>query len=90
MFISNKSIFSTEKLWKQIKNNLSSMSASILDVDIANNCIFMLGGVTLGQSGSSVSEHIGMHVFGKVVSYGSFGTPEKSTSPSNDFYAQKL
>ena len=45
------------------------MSASILVVDIAYNCIehFCLEGyVTLGQSGWSVSDHIEIHVFGKV------------------------
>ena len=79
-----------KKRWKQIKNNLSSISASILVVDIADNCIFWLGGVTLGQSGWSTSEHIVMHVFGKVVSHGPFGTPGRSTSPSNDFYTKNL
>ena len=64
------------------------MSASILIADIADNCIFLLGGVTLGQSGWSSSEHIGMNVFGKVVSYGHLGTPGRSTSPSNDFYTK--
>ena len=59
-----------------MKNNLSGMSASILVVDIADNCILLLGGVTLGQSGWSVSKHIGMIVPGEVpgvVSYGLLG-----------------
>ena len=43
------------------------MSVSILVVDIADDCIFFLGEVTLGQSGWSISEHIGMHVSRKVV-----------------------
>ena len=75
---------------KTNKNNLSSMSASILVVDIADNCIFLLGGVTLGQSGWSTSKHIEMLVFGKVVAYGPLGTPGRSTSPSNYFYARNL
>ena len=66
------------------------MSASIHVADIADNCIFLLGGVTLGQSGWSSSKHIGMNVFGNVVSYGHLGTPGRSTSPSNDFYAKNL
>ena len=67
------------------------MYASILVVDIADNCIFSLGGVTLGQSGWSIGEHIGMHVFEKLVSYGPFGTPGRSmSSPSNDFYTKNL
>ena len=41
------------------------MSASILVAYIADNCIFLLGGVTLGQSGWSSSEHIGMNVLEK-------------------------
>ena len=50
-----------------MENCLSSMSASILVAYIAVNCIFSLGGVTLGQSGWSVSKYIGLHVLGKVV-----------------------
>ena len=80
----------SKKRWKQIKNNLSSMHASIPVVDIADNYIFLLGGVTLCQSGWSVSKHIGMHVFGKVASYGPFGTPGRSSSPSNDSFTKKL
>ena len=60
------------------------MSTSIRVVDIGDNCIFLLGGVTLGQFGWSVSKHTGVHVFGKVVSCGQFGTPGRSTSPSNE------
>ena len=69
---------------------LYRMSVSILVVDIADNCIFLLGGVTLGQSGWSISKHIEMHVFGKVLSYGLFGTPGRSTSPSIDFYTKNF
>ena len=64
------------------------MAASIRIAYIADNCIFLLGGVTLGQSGWSSSVHIEMNVFGKVVSYGHLGTPGRSTSPSNDFYTK--
>ena len=64
------------------------MSALIHVVDTVDNSKFLLGGVTLGQSGWSVSEHIGMHIFGKVVSYGPFGTSGRSTSPSNNFYTK--
>ena len=64
------------------------MSASLRVVNIADNCIFLIGGVTLGQSGWSFSEHIGMRVFGKVVSYGHLGTHGRSTSPSNDCYTK--
>ena len=49
---------------------------------MADNCIFLLVRVTLGQSGWSISEHIGMRFFGKVVSYGHLGTSGRSTSPS--------
>ena len=73
----------------QMKNNLSSMSASILVVVIADNCIFLLvRRVTLGQSEWSVSKHIKMHIFGKVVSYGPFETLGRSASQSNDFYTK--
>ena len=41
--------------------------------------IFLLRGVTLGQSGRSTSERIELLVFGKVVSYGLRGTPGRST-----------
>ena len=63
------------------------MCASILVVDIADNCIFLLGGVTLGQSGDQVVNLLEciMHVFGKVVTCGLFETPARSTLPSNDF-----
>ena len=54
-----------------------SMFAWIVFADMADNCIFLLGGVTLGQSGWSISEHIGMRVFGKVVSYGHLGNSWK-------------
>ena len=57
------------------------MFASILDVNIADNCIFLLG-VSLGDQ--SVSEHIGIHVCGEEMSYGLFGTPGRSTSPPNE------
>ena len=50
------------------------MYASLLILDVTDNCVFRLGGVILGQSGWSIIEHIEMHVFGKVVSYGSFET----------------
>ena len=82
-------VYKKNECWKQIKNYLSSMSAPILIANIADNCIFLLGGVTLGQSGWSIREHIGMNVFGKVVSYGHLGTPGRSSSPSNDFYTKK-
>ena len=38
-------------------------------------CSRKLNIFALGQSGLSISEHNGVHVSGKVVSYGSFGTP---------------
>ena len=34
----------TKNCWKQIKNNISNMSVSILVVDIADNCLFFLDG----------------------------------------------
>ena len=51
------------------------MPVSILVVDIADYCIFLIGEVTLDQSGWSTSENIEMLVFGKIVSYGPFETP---------------
>ena len=63
------------------------MFASILVVDTADS---LLRVVTLDQFGLSSGEHIGMHLFGEVVSYGLFGNPGRSTSPSNDFYKIQL
>ena len=77
---------STHKILETHTNNFSSMYASIF-VDI---CKFLLGGVTLGRSGWSMSAHLGMHVYGKVVSYGTLGTSGRSTSPSNDLYTANL
>ena len=45
------------------------MYTSIHVADIADNCIFLLGGVTLGQSEWSNGENIGTNVFRKVVPY---------------------